>query len=353
MESRNKLNIAGIFALIVVIVCFGLFYYLDNKEQQREIADFQAKDKIEKEKKYARTEKVQEYLKNTQKAVTDDFSGFVILGDDYVASHDSLSLESQLGNVLDSKLFYDINLETYAAASLQKYNLDIPVENHAVAGESYNTMLTRIGIKPLLTAADIIIPPNFKNVNLTFKTEGNKSVSFVKQSQEKLGKTVISGIKGSIYFNQDKDGKYTYSFVREKEDKEGKDTNVKSGTKISVESTEFSKDLIPIVFYGKNDFISVDAYIKTQKAIVDRQSGSGGRYIVIANTDENSELDKAMQKQFGDNYLRIDSITSSELDNISLANQVYDQMNKLGYFNNIKDKINETTTLIKDYDSKN
>lgn len=350
MGNRNGINILGIIAIILVVSGFAAFYLWDSGEQQKEIAEFQRKDKIDNEKAFSRSKIIADYLQDVQKMVEDDINGMIMIGDDYISSNDNLSLKSQLNRVIESKLFYDLNLETYSAASLEKYQISIPIENHAVSSEDYNTILARLGIKPLFVAKDFTVPAGTDKVLITFKTENDIPVVFSAQDNERIGTTVIDNIEGGLYLSRTENDNYDCYFGRSQS---GEEKKIAEGARVKTESTDYSKDQIPIIFFGNNDYVSVDAYVKTQKAIADRQTGSGGRYMVIANTDEDSELDKAMQKEFGENYIRINSTNISSLDYEATANIIYNQMNKLGYFNHIKEKVTEAKEKIKEYDHAN
>ncbi len=346
MQNRG-LKVLGIIALILIVAGFGAFYVWDSNEQKKEISAFQQKDKEENEKQHKRAEIISTYLSDTQKQVEKDINGFVFLGDDYIASRNNLSLESFLTNTIDKNLFYDLNLETYTSASLEKYKLSVTTENHATKNEDYLTILTRIGIKPILIAKDFTIPEKTEAVSISLKTENNKKIKYTVQESEKLGLTKISDVKGNIKFVTNENDNTKYYFFRSDA---GKKKKVKSGTKVHVESMDYAKNLIPIVFFGNNDYESVKDYIKTQKAIVDRQSECGNKYIVIAATKKGSELDKAMLNQFKDNYIRVDKKDIAEIDYEGLADSIYNKMKKLGYFDNIEKKINETNKKIKEYD---
>ncbi len=345
--QNNGLKVLGVIALVLIIVGFGTFYVWDNNEQAKEISAFQQKDKAENEKLHKRAEMISTYLEDVQKQIEKDINGFVFLGDDYIASRNNLSLETYLSNDLDKNFFYDLNLETYTSASLEKYKLSVSFENHATQNEDYLTILTRLGIKPIIIAKDFTIPEKSESTAVSFKTEGDKKINYSVQETEKLGLTTISGVTGSIKFSTKDSDDTKYYFIRTNQ---GKEVKIKAGTKVHVESMDYPKNLIPVVFFGNNDYSSVNEYIKTQKAIVDRQSECGGKYIVIAATEKDSDLDKAMLKQFKDNYIRVDKKDTAEMDYEELSDTIYNKMKKLGYFDNIEKKISEAKDKIKTYD---
>ncbi len=347
MQGQKSVNILGIIALILVLAGFGAFYVWDKKEEEKEISVFQQQNKEDNQKQYARSKAIAQYLQNVQESVENDIKGFAILGDDFAAARNNTSLMSYFRMSVENHLFYDLNLETYSAASLEKYQLSIPMENHAVVSESYHTILTRYGINPLKIDKAFTMPAKAERVDITLKTNDNVPVAFAAQEEEKLGKVIIDGIAGRIYFQQNTKGGYTYQFVRSKE---GSTKQIKTGAKVQVESADFSKELVPVIFFGNNDFRSVEPYIQLQKKLVDRQTGSGKRYIVVARTDEGSELDKAMKKQFGEHYLRVKVTERSEMDNEQIAEQIYETMDKMGYFDKIKSTVSATQAKITAYD---
>ncbi len=345
--QNKSLTIVGIIALVLVIAGFGAFYVWDTNQQAKEIEQFQKQDKADNQRLMKRTETISKYLADVQKTVKKEIPGFVIYGDEYAVSRGNVSFESYLRNDINNELFYDLNLETHSSASLEKYNLEIAVDNRSAIGEDYNTILTRYGVKPLIIADDFVIPAGSERTELTFKTDDNKKVTYALQDKEKLGSTHISDISGVLNFSPGEKGILHYYFIR---DNEGKETKVKAGTKVHAESMDYTTETIPILYFGANDFGSAEAYVKTQKAIIDRQDKCGGRYFVIARTDKDSELDKAMTKQFGDNYYRIDMKNVGEIDYEALAKSVYTKMDKLGYFDNIKKSVSEAEAKIKKYD---
>ncbi len=347
MQNSKGWNILGIIALILVVGGFGAFYMWDKSEQEKQNTAFQQQDKEDNQKQYARSKAITRYMEDVQKTVQSEMSGFVILGDDYIAARNNLSFQSCLSMTIDNKLFYDLNLEMETTAALDSIELEIPVENHAVIDESFLTILTRIGVKPLYLADDITIPALRDTVEITFKTENDIPVEFSSQVEEKLGRTIIGKVAGAMYFSQ-KENKYIYNFMRSKEG--SSDISVKAGTSVTVESSEFSKDLIPIVFFGNNDYKNTDQYVKTLKKVIDRQSGSKGRFIIIGRAKAGSDLDKAMSSQFGDNYIRVEADEKLDIDNQQLADTVFDKMESLGYFSEIEEKADLTKKQIAEYD---
>ena len=333
--------------MVLLIAGFGAFYIWDKREQAAEMASFRQQEKDDNLKEYARIKALSEYLESAEKSVSNEMKGIVIIGDSYVSSNDNLGFYFNLSNQIDKELFYDINLEAAYSASLAKYKLNIPVENHSSKNESFETILTRLGVKPLYLADDIVIPAHRDFVQLSFMTEGNKEVKFTPQANDKLGESVIDNINGVMHSETKQNG-VTYYFKRETA---GEEKNVKAGTKIQITGSEFSDKYIPVIFFGNNDYEDIDSYIKALKAIINRQKKCGDRFIVIGRTDEGSESDKKLSGQFGDNYIRVDNVSLSEMDKKQLAVDVFKKMDSLGYFDNIRETVKATTHKITDYDN--
>ena len=346
MHSKT-LNVLGIIALVVVVLGFGAFFLWDSNEQSAELAQYQKVEKHENEKQYARSEALAKYFMQTKEEVDKTIPGFVIYGDDYSAPKNNVTLTSNLTSDINNNLFYDLNQQISDSAILQKYTLKLSVDNHAVAEEDFYTILTRFGVKPLKIAKDVLIPGKSERIAVTFMTDGEKGVSFAKQQSEKLGQTQIEDIDGQLSFTSGDKGEYTYYFLR---DKNGKKAQVKKGSVVHCESMEYPENLIPILFFGNNDYSSEEDYVKSQKQMIDKQADCGGRFIVVARTNANSDLDKAMKKQFKDNYIRVANKSVGETDYSALADAIYAQMDKLGYFNSIKSSIENTNKQIKEYD---
>lgn len=347
MNENKGLNIAGIIALVLLIAGFGAFYIWDKREQAAEMASFRQQEKEDNLKEYARIKAVSEYLESAEKSVSNDMKGIVILGDSYVSSNDNLSFYSNLSNQIEKELFYDINLEASYSASLAKYKLSIPVENHSSKNESFDTIMTRLGIKPLYLADDVVIPAHRDFVQLSFMTEGNKEVKYTPQANDKLGESVIDDIRGTMHSETKQNG-VVYYFKRETA---GEEKNVKAGAKIQITGSEFSDKYIPVIFFGNNDYEDADDYIKAVKAVINRQKKCGDRFVVIGRTDEGSETDKKLKSQFGDNYIRVDNVSVSELDKKQLADDVFKKMDSLGYFTSVRETVKATAHKITDFDN--
>lgn len=347
-ESRN-FNIIGIIALVLIIAGFGAFYVWDKNEQDKDIQAFQEQDKINNQRTHERSKAVSKYLQDTQKSINDNIKGFVIFGDDYVAARNNMSFQSFLSMEFDKNLFYDLNQETSSSALLEQYKLKIPIVNHAVVNEDYNTIMSRFGFLPLYTAIDFTIPAETETVPMEFKTENNEPVVFAVQQEEKLGKLIINNVPGYVYFRQDED-KLIYNFLRSRE---GKEVRVKAGTSVKAESFEYDTSLIPIIFFGNNTDYDVKKFVSCQKKIMDNSKDINKRCIVITDTEKGSKLDKEMLNSFGDYYIRLDPILSNEIDAQQIADTVYKHMDSLGYLDTVKEEIEAAKEKIKAYDEKN
>lgn len=348
MQNSRNFNIIGIIALVLILAGFGAFYVWDSSEQQKEIQAFQEKDKQDNLKSHERSKVISQYLQDTQKVIDENIQGFVIFGDDYVAARNNMSFQSYLSMEFDKNLFYDLNLETSASALLEQYKLNISIQNKAVINENYDTIMSRFGIKPLYAAMDFTIPANAKAVSIEFKTENDAPVVFSIQQEEKLGKTVINNVSGNLYFRQEND-KIIYNFLRSED---GQEVKVKKGTSIQTESADYDTSLIPIIFFGNKTDSDIKKYVSCQKKLMDKTTDIKKRCIVIADTEEDSPLDKEMLDNFGDYYIRLNPSESNEIDAQQLAGTVYKHMESLDYFKEIKDKIDEAKSKIKAYDEK-
>lgn len=265
-----------------------------------------------------------------------------------------------------------------------------------VGGEDTITILGRNGAIPFVISEDIIIPADKTPVELKIASSAkNKDGSWKNAAPLKQGNKNVSAfidnIKGNLYIEKEDStsSQYIYYFAREIE---GKETKLKAGTEIILDSCKQNLNYIPIVFIGQNGgYEDIQDLIKQQKLIIEHQKGSpmddngGIRFIIIGlhtGTAENRlELEAAMEAEYGKQYINLREymstnalndakleMTEKDKEMISkglipaslmtdgvhfnsigyelIGNLIYKRMDELGYFDEVKKAMTELNQIM-------
>jgi lysophospholipase L1-like esterase len=240
-------------------------------------------------------------------------------------------------------------------------------------------------------------------VEIHFVSENGKNVAPLRQGESGVNPVVIDGIEGVISIQQESyiSEDYTYYFTRSAEesgdaDKDGgagesndgnteKDVTVKAGTEIITSGSTQYLDYIPVIFIGQNGgYDDINDLIAQQRAMIDHQEMSEanqGKFIIVGlhtgTAADRAELEKAMQEEYGDQYINLreymstsglqdagieatdedkemmaegmtpqsllasDKLHFNEYGYELIGSLIYDRMDELGYFDEIKADLEE------------
>ena len=275
-------------------------------------------------------------------------------GDSEMAGTKEKSLAKSLTDVINENLYGPLTKAFNKYLTEGEHDTpSIYITNMGVSNEGMRQILVRAGVNDLRTGEWIQIPWDTEPVTLILQDyvaqENEEELRFAKQSEVSFGQVRIADIEGTLIPTDDwYDSNHPrYAFIR---DEEGDRKSVSSGTIVELESaTQYLGD-IPVFFFSGNITRSVDGFMSDLIDLVDRYAGSDDDdeetdydrpFVVICTAAENTELDNAMKDEFGDRYIRnetpVNNMTNRALK--SLAQSVYDNLDRQECFNSVKEKI--------------
>lgn len=253
----------------------------------------------------------------------------------------------------------------------------IPVVNMGVGGENTVTIAGRAGAIPFKVKA-FTIPAGAAGVEISFEEEEGKPVRPLEQSDAGINPCIINGVEGKLTIEKEEDGSRAYFFTRSVP---GESVYVPEGTEVETWASSRFEDYIYVVFMGENHgWGSVQELIEQQQAVLAMQKGRQGEYIVIGlptgTKEERQDLEEQLQAAYGERFLNIreylstqgiydakktpteddlermekgmipvsllsDDIHFNETGYRLIGNYLYERMEKLGYFDEMKEAVSE------------
>ena len=351
--------------LVILLTAVTVFLLIDGlqKEQETKIKITEMAVVYNAEQKDR-----QEKINKVEQSIKEEFPGIIAWGDSLTAGAGGQG--TNYPNVLQQ---------------LIKTNIyDIPVINMGVGGENTNTIMGRAGSVPFVVNS-FTIPNDTSKVEITITSSNGNSVSPLRQGDKGVNPVTINGITGTISIEQASytSPQFTYYFNRTES---GTPVNVADGTIITTATTSQDyQNYIPIVFMGQYEGWSEnpEELISQIKSVVNMDKWND-KYLVLGLTSGTSEsradLELAMQTEFGDRYINLRAIiVKSGLEELGIdasqadlnalnegsippsllfdeihfnssgytfiAQVIYDRMVELGYFDKIKELIEERNSI--------
>lgn len=253
---------------------------------------------------------------------------------------------------------------------LEEYKHNINVINMGVSGENSDTVLGRNGAIPFVLSDELIIPEGKIEVEIKFRSQNGNSVGPLLQGKSGMETVTIAGVEGVIVYNNKKGA---YFFTRSSS---GNSVVVPTGTEIVTSGSKTGKDYVTVIFIGNSDGdVDPAILVEKQNAIINAQKRNKERYIIIGlhtgTSASRSDMEQLMKSTYGNKYINLREYMSSQaledagispssedkkrmalgqtprsllVDNIHfnstgyalLGNLVYERMDELGYFKEIK-----------------
>lgn len=253
----------------------------------------------------------------------------------------------------------------------------IPVVNMGVGGENTVTIAGRAGAIPFKVKG-FRIPAGTLSTEIFFIEEEGKPVRPLEESDAGINPCIISGVEGKLTKETKEDGSRAYFFTRSVS---GESVDVPEGTEVETWASSRFGDYIFVVFMGENHgWDRTEELIGQQQAVLALQKEQQEKYIVIGlptgTKEERQELEEQLQKTYGERFLNIreylstqgiydagetpskedlermakgmiptsllsDDIHFNETGYRLIGNYLYDRMEKLGYFNELKEAVSE------------
>lgn len=243
----------------------------------------------------------------------------------------------------------------------------IAVENNGLCIETTHTIMARAGAWAIYAEA-FTIPAGTETVNMRAFFEGGAYSNLASNGDVGLNPVTICGIQGELKAQNDT-GDYWFHRLEP-----GEETYVNYGELIHPVSKGLYSGYINIIFMGQNGcYTSIDDLIAQYDRFVSIRSG---RYLIIGLTtgknENRSELAARMSEHFGSNYidmrveliqkapelvglerreedincyeegrvqsyLMFDDVHLNEYGYRAMGMIVYERLEQLGYFNEVKD----------------
>ena len=277
----------------------------------------------------------------------------------------------------------------------EDYHVDIPVVNMGVGEENSYTILGRAGVLPYTVSKEVTIPAECTPVDVSFVSqtilEDNNESRNVKPliyGDGGVNPVTIGGIQGTLtadpayYSSSHNHGHYTFTRLQP-----GEETVISEGEPVITSGTDLYKDYIHVILIGTyGTFDNAAELVEQEKALIARQTKNSDRYIVLGmyGTPENQFISTSLQNQvealmsqtFGNRFINLrkylsgDAISDAEITptkhdqeyikdgkvppslrssehSIELSGKayelvgkvIYDRMEDLGYFDEVKDEL--------------
>ena len=185
----------------------------------------------------------------------------------------------------------------------------IEVINMGVGGEDTNTILGRNGAVPFVVSEDFVIPEGKEAIDIMFSSANGKNVAPLRQDNAGMESVEINGVLGEIQVIQGSytSNEYSYTFTRSKS---GDAVEVLAGTPIITSGAEIGTDYWTVIFIGENGGYDTPAeLIKQQRAIIEHQTANNEKYIIVGlhtgTAEEREGLEKAMAAEYGEKYINL------------------------------------------------
>lgn len=403
-DNRKYYIIKNVVLFILLIGAVGLLVYAALHVMERTAAEDKILSEAHTQQLEAQNFEKQEALQFVQDEYQKDMDtvaeylpGIVCWGDTITAgTAGGISYPTYLQNYINTYITdvysfkYSIpDSNTYSRVDWDSFKVSIPVVNMGGGNENSSTILGRAGVRQFILYDNVTVPAEPEKVKIRLTNEAGDNVTPMTSGNSGVGHVTIGGISGTLTPYQASASPYYY-FTR---DEAGEETLFDRGTEVISDSQDLYKNYVHVICIGTYDpsWTSAAALVQNVKELISRQLSNTDRYIVLGisymDTDwlHNDSFDDAMTQEFGEHYINVrkylctdgvadagftagknDTYYSSygivpvTLRSASnggeyiapvyklLGKLVYDRMDKLGYFDEVKEElyINETSKAL-------
>lgn len=258
-------------------------------------------------------------------------------------------------------------------------SFEAEVINMGVGGEDTNTILGRNGAVPFVVAENLVIPAGTEPVEILLQSAAGKAVAPLRQGTAGMEWVEMNGISGELHINQESytGSEYSYTFTRKDA---GDPVEIPAGTPILTSGSVVGTDYLMVIFMGENGgYDTYEELIAQQRAIIEHQTENKDCFIIIGlhtgTAKERADLEAAMKTEYGDKYINLreymctDGLKDAGLTPTSedeemmergmtpaslmisdqchfneygyklIGNLIYDRMDELGYFDEMKNAL--------------
>ena len=391
-KRKRVINIILVILIIASGIVLGRFM-TDIRDQNSAYDAVLAEKRTAQQQQYA--EAKQEAVEELQRAYELDLAtvaqympGIVCWGDQLTAgSYGNVSYPDVLQKYIDAYIcgVYAFsstvdNPETYTRVDWSSYKVSIPVVNMGAGEETSGTVLGRSGAAPFTLSKELIIPETTEKTRIEFKTVNGMDSTLLFGGENGVNNVTVGGVEGKLSYS---DGKYFFERTEP-----GTEVTVPKDTEIITAATDMYKDYIHVIWIGTyGGYSSADDLVEQVKLLLSRQTGNTDRFIVLgpcsksknweANLADLDAVDSKLYHEFGNNYINLRkyfcsdgmsdaglTMTNADKADVNIGavpyslrsvsgspefnstaykligKIVYERMDKLGFFDEIKEELN-------------
>ena len=394
---RNIILAVVIVLILAALALAMLTVHRETKAQDAQLVEVYGQQ--QKEQTEARREAVdaiEAQYEADLNTIAEYMPGIVCWGDNLTAgSSGNVSYPDVLQKYINAYIcdIYDFrstieNASDYSRLKWDDYKISIPVVNMGAGEEDVNTILGRSGVVPYIVSSEFTIPADTQSVEINFTSQNGKAVTPLTDGGAGVNNVSIDGIEGVLSIDPDSYKRLNlnrYYFTR---CEAGEEKTVAVGTPIKTAASDEYLDYIHVICIGTyGGYSSTDELVQLTKELASRQTANKDRYIVIGLCSSNGfwnygsavnldVVDTAMSQAFGEHYINVrkylctDGLsdagitpTDNDVSNMQrgivpeslrsprgdaelsgkaymlIGKLVYDRMEKLGYFDEIKKEL--------------
>lgn len=398
-NKKTIINVLLIIVTIPLIIC--LFMSIKTVQNRTETEDsmlMEAYQIQQQQQTQVRKEEDQKIILEFQKdmeTVEKYLPGIVCWGDILTkGTSGNVSYPDVLQKKIDENICdaYQLSESFDDTAGFSKYDwrmfkFKIPVVNMGSGDENSYTVLGRSGDVPFVVDEEFTIPADTERVAVSIISESGYPVSPMMGGTDGINNVFINGIEGQLTVESDSQNYLNSSCYYFNRIEPGREVSVSEGTKIITDASEKYKDYIHVVWIGTyGEYKDANDLINQINTLLARQTNNPDRFIVLGLCSTNNQwrygnnyfdiMDSAMMQAFGDRYINVrkylisDACTDAEINpsredldlmysgvvpNVFksksgnseltatayelIGNLVYDRMDKLGYFDEVKEEL--------------
>ena len=391
---RNLLLGIVLVAMIAGLACGYLAVSQRIEQEDMQLQEVQSSQRQElSDARQENKDHINQMYQKHQDVLNQYLPGIVCWGDSLtIGSSGNVSYPHTLQKYLDVYIcdIYDLrySLDTVEGLSNMEwddYKISVPVVNMGAGREDTPTILGRSGVVPYVAASAFEIPAGTESVSVSLRSESGEKVAPLLAGDGGVNPVTIAGVQGTLTRSTGKNqSKYLFTRLEP-----GEAVSVEKNTPIITAAANAYRDYIHIVWlgtYGK--YTNADTLVSNTKALLRRQNINEDRYLVIGPCAYNGSwqsvngrtmdnIDSAMLQAFGDRYINLrkylmedglrdaglnatstdkknieagtvpdtfrSNANSAELNGVAyelLGKLVYERMDRLGYFKEVRDELN-------------
>lgn len=211
---------------------------------------------------------------------------------------------------------------------IKEENYPYEVDNMGVYGEDSRTVLGRTGALPFIVGEDFTIDGNSELIKMEIKSEdGNEVNPCIQDYNPGFNPCVVAGVNCIIYGETRPDDLTRASaYYLSRQDNSTRAVEVPAGTEVMTSGSTEYEDYINILQIGDGGGYSTDTELIEQSERFAEKFGVSGKYIIIGRmsgtADENEIYDSEMENRFGDHYLNVrEMLTSEEIEGVEYSQE--------------------------------